>query len=527
MISPELAAAAAQSKAAYDAGRADGYDHMILALAQQAQGNLDSAEELFRKAMAFGPDDPSVLAGRAKFLRETGRLSEAVATCDRAITLAPQYADAWIERGAILSAGGSNREARASYARAIALAPDAVPAHAGIASLAAREGDGETARTHAGIALSIDPGNAVAAAALATVELESGEPARAAALLEPIVAARLQPDFERSLAAGLLGDARHRLGDHAGAYEAYRLSKADFAAIHAPAAKGRMRHFEFIEAIHTGLSAMDLAQEKAIRPAPVPGEAERHIFLIGYPRSGTTLMENVLASLPGVEALEERPTLSEADRALLSGDAGEIAATLARFATVGEEQLNVWRTAYWAKVVQSGITPGTRAFVDMDPLKGTRLPLIARLFPEARIVIMRRDPRDVVWSCFRTQFAMTSGTLDFTTLQDTARHYDALMRLTEHSLQRLPLTTFEVHYHRLVRDFEPTTRALCQFLGLEWDDAVLQFDRTARQRGVATASVGQVRRGLYDGTRQWEPYAQWLEPVMPVLQPWVEKFGYA
>ena len=163
----------------------------------------------------------------------------------------------------------------------------------------------------------------------------------------------------------------------------------------------------------------------------------------------------------------------------------------------------------------------------MDPLKATRLPIIARLFPDARILIMRRDPRDVVWSCFRTNFSMTSGTLEFTSLERAARHYAAMMSLTEDAVGKLDLNVLEVHYHRLVQDFDQTTREVCDFLGLEWNETLRSFDRTAQNRGVATASSSQVRRGLYDGTRQWERYAEYLEPVLPILDPWIERFGYA
>jgi Sulfotransferase family len=132
----------------------------------------------------------------------------------------------------------------------------------------------------------------------------------------------------------------------------------------------------------------------------------------------------------------------------------------------------------------------------------------------------------VVWSCFRTNFAMSSGTLEYTSLERTARHYDAVMRLTERVVEALSLDVHIVHYHRLVQDFDAETQAMCTFAGLEWTDAVRNFDRTASQRGVSTASVAQVNQGLYDGTRQWEPYAQYLEPMMPILQPWLHKFGY-
>ena len=139
---------------------------------------------------------------------------------------------------------------------------------------------------------------------------------------------------------------------------------------------------------------------------------------------------------------------------------------------------------------------------------------------------MRRDPRDVVWSCFRTNFAMSSGTLEYVTIERTARHYDAVMRLTELALDHLPLNYHIIQYHRLVQDFDAETQAMCAFAGLEWTEQVRSFDRTAAKRGVTTASAGQVTRGLYDGTRQWEPYAEYLAPVLPILEPWLRKFGY-
>jgi Tfp pilus assembly protein PilF len=524
VITPELAAAAAQSEAAIAAGRGDGYDHMILALRAQALGDGAAAEEFFAKAQALSPDDPSVLTGRAKYLRETGRLSEGLAACDSAVTIAPEYPDAWIERGAILGAGGSPRAALESYRRALALNAQAVPAHAGIAAIAAREGDAALTRCHGEQALALDPLNAIAASALATLANEANEPQKAVSILEPVIAAQTGPSFGRSLVLGHLGDARHKLGDYAGAYAAYRACKADFAAIHAGLAQNVMRHSALITAVDEGLQAASGIEPASLEPSPIA--ARRHVFLLGHPRSGTTLLENVLATLSGVEALEERPTLIAADQAMLMGDRSSIISAMSRLAVENESVLRQWRDAYWDKVVSAGITPAVSTFVDMDPLKGTRLPIIARLFPDARVLIMRRDPRDVVWSCFKTQFAMTSGTLDFTTLEDTARHYDAMMTLIRHALERLPIHALDVHYHRLVRDFETTTQEICKFIGLEWSTEVLRFDRTAQRRGVATASVSQVRKGLYDGTRQWEPYARWLEPVLPILQPWIERFGY-
>lgn len=527
MTTDSLQLQAAAAEQALAAGQGDAHDCMVAGLGRAALHDFAAAERWFDRGLALEPHNPAVLTGLAVLRRQQGRLREAVLACDAAIQAAPAYPDAWLERGAILAAGGSNSAARDSFAQAARLAPQLAAAHAGLAALAAREGRADQARLHAEAALRHDPANAVAICARASADLADGQPGGARAALDALLSRLDHPSPDRALARGLLGDACDRLDDRAAAYRAYVAAKADFAAVNGPLAAGLPTHREFVEAITgalDGTGAEDWPAPAADQPG---GAAQRHVFLLGYPRSGTTLLENVLASLPGVAALEERPTLSAADQAYLMGDRAAVIAGLEQFRRLDDTGLAALRAAYWDGVVASGVPARTACFVDMDPLKGTRLPLIARLFPEARILIMRRDPRDVVWSCFRTQFAMTSGTLEYTSLERAARHYDALMRLTEAALARLTLAVHEVHYHRLVQDFDQTTREICAFIGLEWREDLRRFDRTADRRGVATASAGQVRRGLYDGTGQWQRYAEFLDPVLPILQPWIERFGYA
>lgn len=526
MISTELEAAAALSRTALARGTGDAYDYAIVALACSARGEFAEADTLFQRALGLEPGNPATLTSLAIHYRNQDRNRDALLTCDEAIHLYPDYADAWLERGAILAAGGSHAAARSSFTQATRLAPNNPAAHAGLASLAAREGDADTAREYAQQALKLDPRNAVAANALASAELRSGSPEKAHTLLKELISRLSYPSLERSVAHSQMGDVCHRLSDHDGAFRHFSASNADFEAIHAHHRKGHLDNRDFVEALLAGFDPIDQSVWRAA-PGDQPSHAaKRHIFLIGYPRSGTTLVENILASLPGVAALEERPTLHEADIDHIMGNASEIAQGLKRFSELDSAGLAHYRKAYWDKVVASAVPAGVPCFVDMDPLKGTRLPFIARLFPDARILMMRRDPRDVVWSCFRTNFAMSSGTLEYTSLERTARHYDAVMRLTERVVEALSLDVHIVHYHRLVQDFDAETQAMCTFAGLEWTDAVRNFDRTASQRGVSTASVAQVNQGLYDGTRQWEPYAQYLEPMMPILQPWLHKFGY-
>lgn len=518
-MAEDLETAARAAAAALAAGRGTAADCTTLGWHRAVAGDHAGATALFERALQINPHEVEAMVGLAGLQRAAGRLRDAALRCDAAIAAAPGYAEAWLERAYVMAAGGVMDEAQRCYREVLLRAPSHAAAHAGLAGIAARDGEAEAGRLHARAALSADPANTAALAALAAIELEAGEPQTARNLVEPALARMTAPSPERMELLHALGDACNRLRDSAAAYAAYAKAKEDFAAIHAATFAGRPPHREFVDGVTAGLATMDVSGWPPAASAGVPP----HVFVLGYPRSGNTLLENVLASLPGTAAIEEMPTLREADLAFLAEPGG-----LAQLAALDDAALAPYRTAYWQRAGQAlGRDPAGLTLVDMDPLKSIRLPLIARLFPAAKVLLVRRDPRDVVWSCFRTSFALSNAAMDFTTLEGAARHYDALMRLTEAALAKLPLAVHEVPYHRMVQDFDATTRGFCQFIGLDWSEELQRFDRTARARGVSTASARQVRRGLYDGTRQWEPYAAWLEPVMPILSPWIEKLGYA
>lgn len=499
-----------------DAALASGLVHTVLlnlaAWSCEEAGNLHTAEVLLAQALALSPSDPLIIAAIGTVLRKQGRLAAALVQFDAALAQDPLCSVAWLERGFALEAGGSLRLALESFARSAKFDPTAA-AHGGAAAVAARIGDA-SAGIHAAAALDLDPAHPAAHAASARLDLESGNADAAVARLQRSLAGTLT-DADRCVMLELLGDAFDRLGLTSQAFAAYADAKARIASRYALAFAGAAPQRATIELIDRAVVALDLSAwtvASAVSPAPI------HIFLLGYPRSGTTLVENILASAPGVIALEERATLKGGD-ALLAG-------RLDRLAAMAAPALQPYRDAYWNAVAAAGTDPHGHTVVDMDPMKGLKLPLIAKLFPKARILIMRRDPRDVVWSCFHTGFSMNATAFAFTSLEETARHYDSLMRLTEHCISALPISAHIVRYDDLVRDFDATTQEIAEFVGLEWSPEWRHFDRTARNRGVATASVGQVRRGLYNGSGQWRRYAEQLAPVMPLLQPWAERFGF-
>ncbi len=518
----DIERAATIAEVALAAGQSDPMVLNLAAWRREEAGDYSGAHRLLEEALALAPGDVMVLGAIGAVLRKEHRLDEALAVLDRVVAAEPGHSAAWLERGYTLEALRLEGLAAESYSRALALDPDLAPALGKLADIAARKGDRESARAHSDRALAIDPDNPAAIFALAAMALEDRDGEGAADRLECLLRTPLKPD-DRTRALTLLGDALDRQDRCAEAFDAWREAQRNFRAAYGSLLEpgpGRPSHRVFIETI---AAQVERATPMA-RPETGPqaaGSASGHIFLLGYPRSGTTLVENILASGAGVAALEEQDTLADSDGALIANDG-----TMPDLDALDPALLADLRARYWARVRGLAGDVTGRVFVDMNPFNGMKLPIIARLFPDARILIMRRDPRDVVLSCFRINFTPSAGTFAFSDLEETARHYVAMMRLVELCRERLPLAFHEVRYDRLVADFETTVRSMAQFAGIAWTEDFHTFDRTALKRGVRTASATQVRRGLYDGGGRWRRYEAQLAPVLPILAPWVERLGF-
>jgi tetratricopeptide (TPR) repeat protein len=517
-----VAEAVAESEAELVGGSVDPFLFHLVAWQKARQRDFAGAHDLLARGLATAPDDPNLQLGLATLRRMEGRIDEALAILREMGLMWPENAQIPLEAGFANEFGGAFEAAAADYNRALVLDPDLAAASAGLASVSARLGQIAEARGHAAMALRSDLSNVAARIALARCELDERNPEGALLLFEHL---KTHPEVgaeDQIVARGLEGDALAQLGRHDEAFDCYLSAKSLFAKLHMSGgyeAGPRQRHFVegILAAVEAGPTGTKILAEGASCDPGVRG----HAFLIGFPRSGTTLVENILASAEDVVAIEERPTLRSADHAFLSGEGG-----MAALAAASPSALDQHRRAYWQKAASYAGDLAGKLFVDMDPLKGIKLPLIARLFPDAKIIFMQRDPREVVWSCFKTSFAPTAAAFEFTTLEDAARHYDAVMRLTEAALARHPLAVHRLRYDRLVNDFDGETQALCAFLGITWSPALREFSAAAKRRGVSTASVSQVRKGLYDGTGQWRNYEAQMEAVMPILAPWMARFGF-
>jgi Sulfotransferase family len=408
-------------------------------------------------------------------------------------------------------------EAGAAYRAALAADPASAQARHGLALQAAEVGDWDGAEAL------IAPLPATPAldwlAARITLGRRDFETARKRA--SRAESGMLRPD-QQAEAALLLGEALDGLGRHAEAFAAFTRGKARLRDFYAERAAGRESEAEKLKRLAAWFDAADPAPWRDAPPLGADPAVRGHAFLLGFPRSGTTLLEQALAGHRHLVALEEAPTLAEAYDAFLADAAG-----LVRLARLSPGEADHWRAVYWREVTAHGVDPRGRVFLDKAPAGTLYLPLIARLFPDAKLLFAIRDPRDVVLSCLRSSFQMNALTYAFTDLTEAARCYAACMDLAEVYRRVLPISLIEIRYERLVDDFESELARIAAQLGLDGSSAMADVAATASRRIVRTPSAPQVRAGLNrQGLGRWRAYADELAPALPILQPWIDRFGY-
>lgn len=508
---------------------ADGVDHpAVLNLAAQARsyaGRTEEAVKLLRRARTLAPKDPHILNSLGACLSNLGQADAALEAFGAALRVDPNMAAAHFNRGTLLEQLGDIKIARASYERAVALDPNYGEALASLAWLDAQAGDPQSARALAERALRLVPSNDLARMAVAFADLQSGNTGGAAIILSALVHDPSVTPVNRSIVLGLIGDLNDRENRTADAFAAYEAANAQLKALYTASFElpglesARQRALR----LASWFEAADPAPWHETHPArPRASDPKAHIFLVGFPRSGTTLLENVLAAHPDVVSLEEKDCLAAASPYFTSGELG-----LERLAAISSGDAYRQREAYWTKVRGFGIEPRGRVFIDKLPLASVLLPVIAKIFPEARVLFALRDPRDVVFSCFRRRFGMNPSMYELLTLDGAAKFYDAVMRLVGAYRGVLPLREHIVRYESMVEDFEATARDACNFVGLEWNEALVDFAAKARTRHINTPSASQVARGLNrDGQGVWRRYREQIAPVLPLLDPWAERFGY-
>jgi tetratricopeptide (TPR) repeat protein len=451
---------------------APAHDHLGNAL--RAQEKWAAATEAFRQALRLDPANPDIAYKLGITLHEQGDLEQAAAYYQQALRLRPGYVDVSNSLATLLKEQGHLDEAVAQYQASLRLEPNNAMAHFGLSRLAA-EGRYRFSREQQDRLMSL--------AAATRTGLR-----------------------ERSLCAHALATLLGKQGRYDEAFGYFREAnqlKQRFLKQHNAAfdAKG---HEALVDRI---IAAYDEAYFKSV--TDWGAATELPVFIVGMPRSGSTLAEQILASHPQVHG---------------AGEAGEVPQYIPRLAAVAgpdlyaqpllakrEDDARAAAADYLQRLSQLG---QGAARVTIKALQNfLHLGVIATWFPRARIIHCRRDPLDVCLSCYCTSFQHITFTL---TLEDLAVYYRAYEKLMAHWARVLPLEIHEVRYEQLVSDQEAVTRRLLADCGLGWDERCLSFYNT--RRVVQTASSVQVRNPIStQALGRWKRYHAHLGPLIEAL----------
>jgi len=486
-----------------------------------AAGRFGEARALLQRALAAAPQVPRIWASLADCLLMERRPEEAVAVCEAGLARLPAAVELHCAKAQALQALSRVADAAAAYRQALTLDPGCAAARLGLALQAVEAGAWDEADALIAPLRAASPPPAVDWLS-ARIALGRGDHAAA---LEAGRRAAADPSLtapQRSETLLLMGEALDGLGRHAEAFQAFGEGKSALRALYAERAAGRESELDRLSRLEAWFRDTDAAPWRAAPPSPDDPDRPGHVFLVGFPRSGTTLLEQALAGHPDLVSLEEAPTLAEPFAALMGSDAG-----LQRLARLSPAEAAAWRAAYWREVDARAPDARGRVFLDKAPAGTPHLPLIAKLFPAARVLFALRDPRDVVLSCYRNSFQMNALTYAFTDLAETARCHAAAMTLAGTYRRLLPTAILDVRYERLVDDFEGELAKVARFVGLDLRGEMLDVAATARRRSIRTPSAQQVRAGLgRGGLARWRAYEAQLAPVSQILAPWVDALGY-
>lgn len=565
-----------------------GNEHPILdyhlGLALLATGDAEAAATAIRKAAEANPGIAEIHCNLGRALLRAGYRNACIEAFGKAAELAPDMIAAWVGWGRTLLTMRRFEDAREKFAEALALAPDSADAlnhgatadiatgrpidaidklrraheiapgdrriaerlarmlselsdfptierelrdiaeqHAAsavvLAALAAfleRRGNADEANELAERALAADPESAIAHLTLARIARDQGRTAEAREHLDRI----LEGEVGESMRVAALKTLAAVLDKEAAYDDAFEAATAANAITRElpPEVMGEHDLDERIARYKTWV-----AEGIDGWSPPAAGDRPDPVFFVGFPRSGTTLIEAMLDAHPRFVTAGERAWLLMAMRTL-----GPLRPET--WGNLDDADIRDLRAAYWHHADRvHGDAAGTHRVVDKMPLNIVDLPFAKRLFPDAKVLVALRDPRDCLISAYMQNFTRTPEMRPFLDIEDSARFYADVMGLWQVWRERLGLDWLEVRYEDLVVDTETCFRGILDHLGEPWDDAVLRHHQVGgTARGIRTPSAQDAGKAVHGRARgRWRHYETHLAPVMPTLQPFIEAFGYA
>lgn len=500
------------------------------AQAAWAQRRYDLAISYYEQALARDPLNSVLLVDVARAYALRFRYADAEQLVARAERLYPSDAPLQAMLGRSYVQLQQFDRAIACFRRSLELAPQAPDRPAILLALAKmyeRLHDLEAAEACAQEALALAPGYEKARYVLATIDRRAGRVETAEARWREMIDARRAPP-------GVLADAWYELaalhdaaGRYAEAFDALTQAKRILSHAASPQRDEAATIAHHQRQTFADITAQHCQRWQATRDT-LPSLGAGLALLTSHPRSGTTLLEQVLDGHPGLISADELQIMPELVHVPLGQQAPAGASVIQTLDQASGQLLQQLRQHYWQAMQGALREPiGTRVMLDKNPELTALLPLVARVFPEMKIVFALRDPRDVVLSCFLQRLPLNAVSVHYLTLERTAQKYAATMKAWLKIREMIQNPWLEVRYEDVVRDLERPSRRVLAFLDLPWDERVLQFHQRAQRKHVHSPTYEAVTKPVYSSSvGRWRNYLAQLEPHLSLLRPYIDAFGY-
>ncbi|MFL2583428.1 MAG: tetratricopeptide repeat protein [Gammaproteobacteria bacterium] len=468
--------------------------HSNLGVTLQEQGRFDEALASFNQAIALKPDYAEAHSNLGNTLKEVGRLDEALASFNQAIALKPDYAEAHSNLGVTLQELGRFDEALASYTQAIALKPDYAEAHYNLGMTLQALGRLDEAIASFNQATALKPDYAEAHRHLTSMKKFDAKDAQYSKMLELYRDETISEEQRCHINFGL-AKAFEDLEDFEQAFSHYSEGNAFVKKMLSYNINQDVELFTQIKSNYMRIEKNSLEPDKLSKNL-MP------IFIVGMPRSGTTLVEQIISSHSKVTGAGELSYAAQFGAAIANG-----------FSEVNEEVLLDFRHRYLAKL--KNVSKKNLIVTDKMPQNFLYTGLLAAVFPEAKLIHVKRNPAAVCWANFRQYFASKNYGYCYA-IDDVISYYKLYENLMSFWTNRLSNRIYKLDYELLTANQECETRQLIEYLGLDWDENCLSPQNNTRS--VATASNIQVREKVYRGSsEQWKKYQPFLNGALDGL----------
>ena len=490
-----------------------------------ANGDHDRAIALFEAEIGRGVADPATLSNYGvllwrvfEFDRAEELFARVLAHADSTPEMMRQLAKCYFEIGRFDAA------ARVMRAAAARMNPSDAPTLNTLAWTLERDNQIAAARDLAGAALAIDPTYGPAVRLLAHIERRSGEFDAAVARLHQHLA-RHPGQFDWGLRYELAA-ILDRLGEYDDAWNELCQAKSQLG----PVASQHMKHSQTIRNRQWQLvrQVTDADLRRWRKAADELPPAKRICFLTGFPRSGTTLLEQILAANPDAVDTDETGIFANQFIAPIVWKANDALDAIIELRSFSVEQLQAGREAFYRMTERYlGEEVKGRLLIEKNPLMTCDLALPLRLFPEASVLVALRDPRDVVLSYLFTMVPLNWSSAPAIDVVEACRFYADTMRHWLWWRTRLDWPAYETHYERLIAEPEAELQRVAEFLDLTWDPAMLDERHRSERKAVRTPTYIDVTKPLYSrAIGRWRNYQEFMEPGLEILKPFVQAFGY-